>query len=260
VARRKKEEQEAPGIVVLYTSLMILLLAFFILLNSMSKTEEARVQAVFQSLVGTFGFSPAGASPMNANVFELSRSATVPMNPVEQDYLALKGLLVDQNMQDKVRLLRSGSLKTAVIPAAVLFEPDSFELTPAGAAFMDQVARVVGGREYPLSVRGHTDDAPSMTPGLDNWDISGRRAVAVVERLMAQKVAPQRLAAFGMAGYAPMVPNNTGQHRRMNNRVELVFDARDVSPHQLPPPPRDRTYQFRGFSFDLLGPKAREKE
>jgi chemotaxis protein MotB len=253
MARRKKEEQQAPGIVVLYTSLMILLLAFFILLNSMSKTEEARVQAVFQSLVGTFGFSDAGASPMSSNMFDLSKSARAPVNPVDQDYLALKGLVQVEGLEGRVDLLRSGQVKTAVLPGALLFRPDSDAISPRGAAFLAQVAEVIADRAYPVTVRGHTDDAPSQRPGLDNWGVSGRRAVNVVRFLIARGVAADRLAAFGLAGFDPRVPNDTAQHRLMNNRVELVFDARDASPFLLPEGERGRKLDFRGFTFDLPG-------
>ena len=59
MARKKIQEQSGPGIVVLYTSLMILLLAFFILLNCMSKVEEAKVEAAFNSL----SWEPSAFSP-----------------------------------------------------------------------------------------------------------------------------------------------------------------------------------------------------
>ncbi len=254
MARRKQEEPEAPGIVVLYTSLMILLLAFFILLNSMSQVEEARVKAVFESLVGTFGFTPGGPSPM-PSVLQLTKSATAPINPVDQDYLALRGLVQTEGLEGEVRLLRSGTMKTAVMPTWLLFEPDSEKISPKGLKFLKKVAQVIKDRAYPISVRGHTDSAPSQRlDGKDNWAISADRALAVVRYLISQGVAPQRLAAFGLAGFDPVVPNDSYKHRRMNNRVELVFDARDASRWLLPEEEfKDRKLDFKGFTFDLLG-------
>ncbi len=259
--RRQKEEQESPGIVVLYTALMILLLAFFILLNSMSQVEEARVKAVFQSLVGTFGLTPGGSSPM-PSVLQLTKSATAPINPVDQDYLALRGLVQLEGLEGKIRLLRSGAMKTAMLPDYLLFKTDSDEISPQGKAFLSKLAQVIKDREYRISVRGNTDDAPSQrTDGKDNWAISADRALAVVRYLVSQGIDPKRLAAFGLAGFDPTVSNDTYQHRRMNNRVELVFDARDASRWLVPEDQtKERKLDFKGFSFDLLGEDKGEKK
>jgi chemotaxis protein MotB len=261
LGRRQQEEQQSPGIVVLYTSLMILLLSFFILLNALSQVEEARVKAVFQSLVGTFGVTPGGSSPM-PSVLQLTKSASAPINPVEQDYLALRGLVQTEGLESQVRLLRSNTIKTAVLPDYLLFQPDSEKISPQGKAFLDKVAQVIKDRDYRISVRGHTDDAPSQrTDGKDNWAISADRALAVVRYLISQGVNPDRLAAFGLAGFDPTVKNDTYEHRRMNNRVELVFDARDASRWLVPEEgPKERKLDFKGFTFDLLGEGKGEKK
>ncbi len=261
MARREKQEQQSPGIVVLYTALMILLLSFFILLNSMSKVEEARVQAVFQSLLGTFGVAGEGSSPMKS-VMQLSKSASAPINPVDQDYLALRGVAQTEGLDGQVRFLRSQTVKTAMLPDHLLFQPDSDVLSPKGIEFLQKVAQVIKDRDYRISVRGHTDSAPSQrTDGKDNWTISGDRALAVLRYLVSQGVNPDRLAAFGLAGFDPTMRNDTIEHRRMNNRVELVFDARDASRWLVPEgDAKDRKLDFKGFSFDLLGEDQGEKK
>jgi chemotaxis protein MotB len=261
LARREKEEQQSPGIVVLYTALMILLLSFFILLNAMSKVEEARVQAVFESLVGTFGVAGEGSSPMKS-VMQLTKSASAPINPVDQDYLALRGVAQTSGLDGQVRFLRSNTVKTAMLPDYLLFQPDSDKLSSQGVAFLTKVASVINDRDYRISVRGHTDSAPSQrTDGKDNWAISADRALAVLRFLVSQGVNPNRLAAFGLAGFDPTVRNDTIQHRRMNNRVELVFDARDASRWLVPEEElKDRKLDFKGFTFDLLGEGQGEKK
>ena len=261
MARREKEEQQSPGIVVLYTALMILLLSFFILLNSMSKVEEARVQAVFESLVGTFGLAGEGSSPMQS-VLKLSKSASAPINPVDQDYLALRGVAQTEGLDGQVRFLRSNTVKTALLPDHLLFQPDSEELSPQGKVFLIKVALIIKDRDYRISVRGHTDSAPSQRrDGKDNWAISADRALAVLKFLVSQGVNPDRLAAFGLAGFDPTVRNDTIEHRRMNNRVELMFDARDASRWLVPEEEiKDRKLDFKGFTFDLLGEGKGEKK
>jgi chemotaxis protein MotB len=252
--RKEQEEQQSPGIVVLYTALMILLLSFFILLNSISQVEESRVKAVFESLVGTFGIAGEGSSPMRS-VLKLSKSASAPINPVDQDYLALRGVAQTEGLEGQIRFLRSNTVKTAVLPDYLLFQPDSEALSPKGIEFLRKVASVIKDRDYRISVRGHTDSAPSQRrDGKGNWAISADRALAVVRFLISQGVNPDRLAAFGLAGFDPTVRNDNLEHRRMNNRVELVFDARDASRWLVPEEDsKDRKLDFKGFSFDLLG-------
>jgi chemotaxis protein MotB len=158
--------------------------------------------------------------------------------------------------------LRSASIKTAVLPDYLLFQPDSEKISPQGKAFLDKVAQVIKDRDYRISVRGHTDDAPSQrSDGKDNWTISADRALAVVRYLISKGVDPNRLAAFGLAGFDPTVKNDTYEHRRMNNRVELVFDARDASRWLVPDEaPQKRKLDFKGFTFDLLGEGKGEKK
>ena len=261
MARRKQEETEPPGIVVLYTSLMILLLAFFILLNAISKVEETRVESVFQSLMGTFGFQQGGVSPLGGGAPDIIRRTGVPINPVELGYTQLRGLVRRSGLSGQVWLLRSKSIKTMVLPALLLFQPDSTEISPQGAAFLKKVAAIIRGKAYPITLNGHTDDSPGQRlDGRNNWDISCRRALAVLRFLVAQGVNPRRLAAFGLAGYHPLVPNDTPHHRQMNNRVDLVFDIHDQSMYRIPASPSQPTIDFRGFSFDLMNVPTGEKK
>ena len=256
MARKKTAEEQGPGIVVLYTSLMILLLAFFILLNCISKVEEAKVEAAFQSLMGTFGFKPGGASAVGLNLLKKSTSISAPINPVDQDYLHLRGLVKEKGLFSEVKLLRSDTVKTVAIPSVLLFDPDSTRLSPQGKEFLAQVAAVIADREYPVTLNGHTDDVTAqVTGGKNNWFLSAERALAVLLFLVEKEVKPGRLAAFGLAGFKPLVPNTNPHHRRLNNRVEMVMDARDTSQYLLPEAQRDRKLDFRGFSFDLMGEK-----
>lgn len=252
MGRKEKSSEEGGGsIMVLYVALMILLLAFFILLNAMGNTSEGKVKSVYQSLVGSFGFAASGISPMGADVSTTGAGLTSAVNPVEQDYNFLRGLVLSDKLQKDVKLLRSGLIRSVNISNLLLFKPDTFELTPEGEAFLEQVASLIKGRVYPLSIKGHTDDAAGAVLGMDNIEISARRALSVLRFFVDRGIDGRRLAAYGLADSRPMVPNTTPENRRQNNRVELVFDERDVSRHRVPGAPTKRSMDFRGFTFDL---------
>ncbi|KIX13509.1 OmpA/MotB family protein [Dethiosulfatarculus sandiegensis] len=253
MGRSKQQEPDRPSIVVLYTSLMILLLAFFILLNAFSTTEETRLIKAVKSVGDAFGAAKGSVSPLRLGYSSSGSSYKAPINPVEQDYLALRGLASDQDNIEDVRLLRSQSKKTLVMTDALLFMPGSIELGERGEEFLLRVAEVIRGRSYPVSVKGHTDDEESSdVGGRNNWRLSAERALAVVRFLASKGVDPTRLAAFGLAGYRPMVPRTNPNHLRLNNRVELVFDAKDSSFYQIPDGKAQRRLDFKGFTFDLF--------
>ena len=263
MARRHTSSEQGPGIVVLYTSLMILLLAFFILLNSMGRVEEAKVETALKSLQQGFGVLGGGDNPLPDQLRRRAGQTGAPIMPVEQDYLYLRGLVGQEGLSKDVLLLRSHRQRTAVLTEGLLFEPGSLTLTPRAQEFLRQVAEVLKERLYPVSLYGHLDPVgpdglPLDKPGQEGWDLSAQRALAVLRFLASQGVEANRLAAFGMGGYRPMVSESNPEHWRLNNRVEMVFDARDASlemiPRQEPAPKLD----FRGFSFDLL-PDQKEK-
>ncbi len=254
MARKNKEEPPRPTIVVLYTSLMILLLAFFIMLNSISKVEEAKVEAAYASLLSTFGFTPGGLSPLRSRLRKAASRLSPPITRLQQDYLSLKGLVKEHHLEKQVTMLRSKGIRTISISALVLFAPNSVEISPGGRAFLGEVAKVLASGSYPLSLYGHTDNGEPPA-GSDNWQLSGERAVAVARVLEAGGVARRRLAAFGFAHYKPMYSNRDPQRRLRNNRVDLILDARDLSRHQLPAGGPRRQINFRGFIFDLFGEK-----
>ncbi|MFH1060205.1 MAG: OmpA family protein [Pseudomonadota bacterium] len=253
MARRETKEEKGPGIVVLYTALMILLLAFFILLNAMGKTEEAKVEAAIQSMRSAFGLLSGGDSPLGGEQGRPASEVSPPVLPVDQDYRYLRGLVRSLALDKEVSLLRSETSRTVVMTGALLFDRDSVKLSPQGQEFLRMVAEAVKGDRYPISFYGHTDSTALADPqGRDNWYISAERALAVLRFLVGLGVDPKRLAAFGMAGFQPRVTDRNPEHHRLNDRVEMVFDARDPALETITAPMPEPKVGFRGFIFDLL--------
>ncbi len=253
MARRETQEEKGPGIVVLYTALMILLLAFFILLNALGKTEEAKVEAAIKSLRSGFGLLSGGDSPLGGEAERGASEIAAPVTPVDQDYRYLRGLVRSLDLDREVSLLRSEASRTVVMTGALLFERDSTKLSEQGREFLRMVAEAVKGDQYPISFYGHTDDAALVDgQGRDNWRVSAERALAVLRHLVGLGVDPRRLAAFGLAGFRPRVTVTNPEHRRLNNRVEMVFDARDPAVENITAPEPEPRVDFRGFIFELM--------
>ena len=69
-----------------------------------------------------------------------------------------------------------------------------------------------------LGIEGHTDNKGSVWY---NKSLSGRRAEAVKEWLVARGIAPTRLSAAGLGQERPIDSNDTEQGRQNNRRVEF---------------------------------------
>jgi len=74
-------------------------------------------------------------------------------------------------------------------------------------------------------VEGHTDNVPYKRPPLlDNWDLSVKRATAVV-RVLQNKygLPPAHITAAGRSEYDPLTTNDTPEGRATNRRTRIVI-------------------------------------
>ena len=57
-----------------------------------------------------------------------------------------------------------------------------------------------------------------------NWDLSTKRATAVVQILLENnQILPQNLTAAGRSEYLPIASNSSGEGRASNRRIEVVL-------------------------------------
>jgi chemotaxis protein MotB len=108
----------------------------------------------------------------------------------------------------------------------MLFKSGSYKINPAAEAVLGKIASVANDhKDLDLLVEGHTDNVPIATDCIeDNWDLSAKRATAVV-RLLQKKygIAPQRLTAGGRSEYSTKTNNDTVEGRGLNRRTEIII-------------------------------------
>ncbi len=73
---------------------------------------------------------------------------------------------------------------------------------------------------YKVEIQGHTDNVGSLEA---NLSLSEERAKAVLEYLVRQGIARNRLSATGLAYQYPVDTNDTEEGRRRNRRVEFIL-------------------------------------
>ena len=108
----------------------------------------------------------------------------------------------------------------------LLFKSGSYEVTDRAKSVLAKVAKVVNDKpDFECMVEGHTDSVPYRGTGilLDNWDLSVKRATAIVRVLTKDlKVNPAQLIAAGRSEFVPLVANNTAENRSKNRRTRIV--------------------------------------
>ena len=107
----------------------------------------------------------------------------------------------------------------------LLFKSGSYEISDRAKEILGKVAKVVKDKpDFECMVESHTDNVPYKNGVLvDNWDLSVKRATAVVRVLTnTHKVNPRQLIAAGRSEYLPLVENNTVENRAANRRTRII--------------------------------------
>lgn len=131
-----------------------------------------------------------------------------------------KGLTVEQK-NGKVYVSMENKL---------LFKSGSWAVNSDGKEAVIEVGKVLGDNpDISVLIEGHTDDDPfgGSGPIADNWDLSTKRATAIVAILSENsKVNKQNLTAAGRGEYSPLMSNATAEGKAKNRRIEIILTPR----------------------------------
>jgi chemotaxis protein MotB len=122
-------------------------------------------------------------------------------------------------------ILRHGRM-VVKLPAGVLFDSGSAELSKEGKDSLREVAGVLKTMDRHFMVAGHTDNQPVIggdAGAKNNLELSTSRALTVAQFLIASGMNPSRLVAAGYAEHEPVRENTTEPGRRENRRIEIVL-------------------------------------
>jgi chemotaxis protein MotB len=129
---------------------------------------------------------------------------------------SLKGVLGNLDDEDIEISVEKGVVFVS-ISDKLLFSSGSYNITSRAKEVLGKVAQVVNNKpDFEFMVEGHTDDVPYRKGVLlDNWDLSAKRATAVVRILQNDYgVDPKRMTAAGRAEYVPISSTEKSRNRR----------------------------------------------
>ncbi|PKH66878.1 cell envelope biogenesis protein OmpA [Flavobacterium sp. ALD4] len=131
-----------------------------------------------------------------------------------------KGLTVEQK-NGKVYVSMENKL---------LFNSGSWAVGSEGKKAVVELGKVLGDNpDISVLIEGHTDDDRFSASGpiADNWDLSTKRATAIVAILSENNnINKQNLTAAGRGEFSPLASNATAEGKAKNRRIEIILTPR----------------------------------
>lgn len=177
----------------------------------MAETEMARQQLAQSELSNTQkSIDLAAANAATARVQASLNSKDAQLNELELQLKDLNAKKTDRGM--------------VVTVDDVLFDSGQARLLADGSRSMVKLADFFKRNpERTASIEGFTDSVGSATA---NLDLSQRRANAVMAALIELGVPANRMSAEAFGEEMPTASNVTPIGRKLNRRVEIVFNTR----------------------------------
>ena len=109
----------------------------------------------------------------------------------------------------------------------LLFESGSWAVNSRGKEAVNALGSVLSqNKEIAVLIEGHTDNVPYGGNGhiTSNWDLSTKRATAIVNILTQNSAIPkENLTAAGRGEFAPIATNTTTEGKAKNRRIEVIL-------------------------------------
>jgi len=109
----------------------------------------------------------------------------------------------------------------------LLFKSGRWDVDAKGQKAIKEIAKILEqNTDVNVIIEGHTDDVPYRGSGNieDNWDLSSKRATAIVKLMLANsKIEPSRLMAAGRGEFIPVDNAKTPEARAKNRRTEIIL-------------------------------------
>jgi len=264
--KAKVEKDTSERWLLTYADLMNLLLIFFIILYAMSNTDQAKFEALAQSLREAFGTSTSAThidtSGGGDSIISLDANAPSPVIPANVEQQAMN------DVKSKVEeLAKKGGLEGKVdvkveergivisMTAQFLFNPGRAEIESEPKPTLVEIGKLLtaftGNR---IRVEGHTDSDPlgSGSIYVDNQGLSSARADNVLRLLV--KTAGVKRNMISSAGYGetiPIAPNDTVANKAKNRRVDIVI-LRNIYNSSEPGQTTDNSASATGSDADKI--------
>jgi chemotaxis protein MotB len=235
MGKKKKRSEESAGgqWITTYSDMVTLMLCFFVALFEPNEVDPTQLAAMASNFMSQGMGANTGGNTLSAGQ-NADLGNTIMSLPAMDRGRAL-GTAMEKAVSSfqpevKANLVRiTHDERGLVISLAsdAFFAPASARLNYEGtrdvlmrlAAFLTNPE--LAGRDF--RIEGHTDDTPTEGgPWESNWDLSAKRAIAVLQFLADLGVAENRFQVAGFAATRPIASNATEEGKAYNRRVDVI--------------------------------------
>ena len=231
MARQKKvEEKKGAAWLVTFSDLMTLLLTFFVLLLSMSTLTQTTITEVNSWIAPQNFIERQGSGRIPERVTLLQELIKNPANLITnldriKDLLFPYDLLPEEvsknTLEENLKIMATPEGLVISLNDKLLFPSGKYALTEIAEKILSSLVDVLLYTEMDINIAGYTDNVPNKE--MDNYQLSGKRALSVLEYFLQNKVRAGRFSVSGYGPDRPVADNNTEEGRSANRRVEILL-------------------------------------
>jgi flagellar motor protein MotB len=146
----------------------------------------------------------------NKEIKRIKTTISDALSPYKGDDLAIKE--------------RDGKVYVTMINH-LIFNPGSSKISSEGEKALEDLGTVLAkNKDLNVLIEGHTDNVPYNSSTMSNWDLSVKRATAIVESLAKNKnINLKNLVVAGRGEFDPIANNTTADGRAKNRRIEIII-------------------------------------
>ena len=238
IRRPEEHKEDLMRWLLTYADMITLLMLFFIILYAMSTINVERYTQLAQALASVFNGGEftifdrnttggAGVLPgITSGQKVESRGAGKRQGTGGQSTLQTQALSSLQNLvkSGKVRVIPTDRGFAISLTADLYFGSASAELGADAMPVLQEVSDFLAKIPNSVIVEGHTDNVPpDPKKWTSNWQLSGERALSVLQALEDYGVPSERLSEAAYGDTRPVQSNDTPEGRSYNRRVDIVI-------------------------------------
>ncbi|MDR9448012.1 MAG: OmpA family protein [Psychroflexus sp.] len=216
---------------------------------SACKEEKSNMKAAYESQIETLKNTNNALINSQDNLATISQKGAEnlerSLESLQEKDMQIKTMRDAINKKDSVTLALVTSMKSALsdvndddieisvdkgavfvsISDKLLFDSGKYSLSKDAKNVLGKVAKVVKDKkDFEFMVEGHTDTDPIATSCIsDNWDLSAKRAIAVVRLLQDEyNVDPKRMTASARSKFIPIASNDNASGKAKNRRTKII--------------------------------------
>jgi chemotaxis protein MotB len=238
IRRQPEHHEDLMRWLLTYADMITLLMLFFIILYAMSNIDTAKYTQLAQALASVFNGgeftifdqnTPGGVGVLpgvTSGQKVESRGAGKRQGTGGQSMLQTQALSSLQNLvkSGRVRVIPTDRGFAVSLTSDLYFASASAQLGADAMPVLQEVSDFLAKIPNSVIVEGHTDNVPpDAKKWASNWQLSGERAVSVLQALEDYGVPSERMSATAYGDTRPVQSNDTPEGRSYNRRVDIVI-------------------------------------